>query len=313
MPDGSPAYDQTRQQWRTGKLSYQATAGNRFIGFQQWGKKFERSKTSEVSLVRRAQRPGCHDAPDQRSSGRGCAATRSSPRRSIGTISTIRSSGSTPTAFAGRTDVVTQTDHRRVRERREQADFGHEADPGASVTWYKPNWFTGTMSSRRGSSTACTRKELGTEVVQIGRTTICSSERRALPVRRLQRPGRAVRVREHVRQLRPGQLDRRASADAESGACGSIRRQAFFPEQCREAATAPSDVVFPAGCFSQRGAQHLEQRGAAPPCRLRSVGRRQDGDQGRIGALRSHAPARARRAARGRQRHRERRLPRGTT
>ena len=37
MPDGSPAYDQTRQQWRTGKLSYQATAANRFIGFQQWG------------------------------------------------------------------------------------------------------------------------------------------------------------------------------------------------------------------------------------------------------------------------------------
>ena len=73
---------------------------------------------------------------------------------------------------------------------------------------------------------------------------------------------------------------------------------AYAPEQTRDAASGPSDPLFPARDLRAGRPQHLEQFRAAPACGVRYLGRWQDRDQGRVRALRPYAPAHAGRAER---------------
>ena len=194
----------------------------------------------------------------------------------------------------GRTDVVTQRITGESGDGRGQADFSMKHTRGA-VTWYKPNWFYGNHELKAGLEYSAHKKVLGTEVEQIGELPSVLPERRALPVLAFNAP---VPPSVYANML--------ASYVRDSWTVGrrlTLNLGLRFDRRRRFAGAVPrrGDASLgrhlPRRVLLERGAQDLEQRGAAPACGVRSVGRWQDGDQGRVGALRSHAPARAGRAA----------------
>jgi hypothetical protein len=250
LQDGSPAYDQTRQQFRTGKLSYQATPGNRFIGFQQWGKKFERSKTSELrAFDARSDRDVITRPTKIEWQGvRGNSLVLSAQYGHYLYDSII---GFNTDGLAGRTDVVTR------RTTGESGNAGNKQisamkQTRGSVTWYRPNWLYGNHEFKGGAEYSVHRKELGTEV-QSGtyRNYHLFFENGApfefvafnAPVEPSVFANMlAAYVRDSWTVGRRLTLNLGLRFDSQ---------KAFFPAQCREAATAPSDVVFPSGCFSR--------------------------------------------------------------
>ena len=247
LPDGSPAYDQTRLQWRTGKLSYQATAGNRFIGFQQWGKKFERSKTSELrSFDSRSDRDVLTRPTKVEWQGvRGNSLIVSAQYGHYLYDSII---GFNTPGIVGRTDVVT----RRVTG--ESGNAGNKQissmkQTKGSVTWYRPNWFYGNHELKAGLEYFVHRKVLGTEAQTVNHHLFFENGA----------PFEFVAFNAPV--LPSTNANMLASYVRDSWTVGrrltlnlGLRfdsQEAFFPEQCRVAATPPSDVVFPAACFSR--------------------------------------------------------------
>jgi len=246
MPDGSPAYDQTRQQWRTGKLSYQATVSNRFIGFQQWGKKFERSKTSEVrSFDSRSDRDVVTRPTKIEWQGvRGNSLIASVQYSDYLYDSFI---GFNTNGVVGRTDVVTQ------HVTGESGNAGNKQisslkDTKGAVTWYKPNWFHGNHELKAGLEYGAHKKVLGTEEQMVNYHLFLSN-------------GAAYQFVAYNAPVEPSvYADMLASYVRDSWTIGRRltlnlglrfdRQAAFFSDQCRDTATAPSDVIFPATCFS---------------------------------------------------------------
>ena len=247
LPDGSPALDQTKLQWRTAKISYQATPGNRFIGFMQWGRKFERSKTSEVrSFEARSDR----DVLTRPAKGEWQGVRGNSLIVSVQYNYNLYDSiiGFNTAGVPGRTDVVTQ---------RVTGESGAAGDKQiwdmkqtrAAVTWYKPNWLYGNHELKAGLEYAVHNRvdaklEQPTNYhlfVQNG------APYRFLPFNAPTTPSvDANMVGSYVRDS--WTVGRRLTLNL------GLRfdsQDAFVPEVCRDAATPPADVVFPAACFSR--------------------------------------------------------------
>ena len=305
MPDGSPAYDQTKLRWRTGKISYQATAAHRFIGFMQWGRKFERSKTSEVrSFEARSDR----DVLTRPAKAEWQGVRGNSLIVSAGYNYNLYDSyiAFNTDGVPGRTDLVTQRVTGESGAAGERQVVTMKQTRGA-VTWYKPNSFYGNHELKTGAEYSVHGRVETKEEQMVNYHLFYQNgvPYQFLPFNAPTQPsvfgnlfGSYVRDSWTVGRRLTLNLGLRFDS-----------QEAFVPEQCREAATGPADVVFPAALLLEGTDQDLDERGAAPSCRLRSVGRWQDRDQGWVGTLRSHAPAGSRSATAGWEQPGARRLP----
>jgi hypothetical protein len=247
LPDGSPAYDQTRQQWRTVKLSYQATPGNRFIAFQQWGKKFERSKTSELrafdarsdrDVITRPTKVEWQGVP-----GNSLIVSAQYGHYAYDSFIDYNTAG-----LVGRTDVVT----RQVTGESGNAgntQISSMKQGRGNMTWYKPNAFYGNHEVKAGLDYAVHHKLLGTEQQQVNHHLFFED---GLPYQFVAFNA-PVMPSTYANMLSSYVRDSWTVARRLTLNLG-VRfdsQKAFFPEQCREAATGPSEVVFPAECFSR--------------------------------------------------------------
>jgi Carboxypeptidase regulatory-like domain len=247
MPDGSPAYDKTNLRWRTGKLSYQATAGNRFIGFMQWGRKFERSKTSEVrSFESRSDRNVLtRPAKGEWQGVRGNSLIVSAAYNYNLYDSII---GFNTQGVPGRTDLVTQRVTGESGAAGERQLVNMKQTRGA-VTWYKPNWLYGNHELKAGLEYSVhgrieTKEE---QMVNYHLFVQNGVPYQFLPFNSPTQPSVfANMVASYVRDS--WTVGRRLTLNL------GLRfdsQDAFVPEQCREAAKPPADVVFPAECYSR--------------------------------------------------------------
>ena len=305
MPDGSPAYDQTNLRWRTGKLSYQATAGNRFIGFMQWGRKFERSKTSEVrSFESRSDR----DVLTRPAKGEWQGVRGNSLIVSAAYNYNLYDSiiGFNTQGIPGRTDLVTQRVTGESGAAGESQVVNMKQTRGA-VTWYKPNWLYGNHELKAGLEYSVhgrieTKEE---QMVNYHLFVQNGVPYQFLPFNAPTQPSvYANMLGSYVRDS--WTVGRRLTLNL------GLRfdsQEAFVPEQCREAAKPSRGRRLPCRVLLEGRDQDLDERGAAPSCGLRSVGRWPDGDQGWVGTLRSHAPARSGPVTAGWERPGPRRLP----
>jgi hypothetical protein len=247
MPDGSPAYDQTKLRWRTGKLSYQPTAAHRFIGFMQWGRKFERSKTSEVrSFESRSDRDVLtRPAKAEWQGVRGNSLIVSAQYNYNLYDSFI---GFNTAGVPGRTDLVTQRVTGESGAAGERLVNTMKQSKGA-VTWYKPNSFYGNHELKAGLEYTVhgriERKE--EQMVNYHLFFQNGVPYQFLPFNAPTEPSVfANMVGSYVRDS--WTVGRRLTLNL------GLRldsQEAFVPEQCREAATPPADVVFPAACFAR--------------------------------------------------------------
>jgi Carboxypeptidase regulatory-like domain len=247
LPDGSPAYDQTRLDFRTVKLSYQATPGNRFIGFTQWAKKFERSKTSELrafdarsdrDVITRPTKVEWQGVP-----GSSLIVSAQYGHYHYDSFIDFNTTGA-----VGSTDVVS----RRVAG--ESANAGNTQLSSMKqgrgyLTWYKPNSFHGNHEVKAGLDYGVHHKLLGTEEQQVNYHLFFEDGRpyqfvafNAAVMPSTYANMLSTYVRDSWTLARRLTLNLGVRFDSQ---------QAFFPEQCRDAATPPSDVVFPAECFSR--------------------------------------------------------------
>jgi hypothetical protein len=247
LPDGSPAYDETRWNFRTVKLSYQATPGNRFIGFQQWAKKFERSKTSELrafdarsdrDVITRPTKVEWQGVP-----GNSLIVSAQYGHYLYDSFIDYNTQG-----LVGRTDVVT----RGVTG--ESANAGNTQlssmkQGRGTVTWYKPNSFYGNHEVKGGLDYGVHHKLLGTEEQAVNYHLFFES-------------GQPYQFVAFNAPVMPATYANMLSAYVRDSWTVARRltlnlgirfdsQEAFFPEQCRDAANPPSDVVFPAECFSR--------------------------------------------------------------
>jgi len=245
--DGSPATDLTSHRWRTGKVSFQASPSNRFIAFQQWGRKFERSKTSEVRS---------YDARSDRD-----VLTRPSKVEWQGVHgNTLIASflygdylydsviGSNTAGLVGRTDVAT---------RRVTGESGVAGDHQVSsmkqstgaVTWYKPNWLAGNHEFKAGFDYSTNYKVLGSlgPAKNYYLFTRNGAPFEFLAFNAPSEPKvQANLLGSYVRDS--WTVGRRVTLNL---GLRYDRQDAFVPDQCRDASNPlpGGSVVFPTACF----------------------------------------------------------------
>jgi hypothetical protein len=247
LPDGSPAYDQTKLRWRTGKISYQATAAHRFIGFMQWGRKFERSKTSEVrSFEARSDR----DVLTRPAKGEWQGVRGNSLIMSAGYNYNLYDSyiAFNTDGIPGTTDLVTQRVTGESGAAGERQVVTMKQTRGA-LTWYKPNSFYGNHELKTGAEYSVHGRVETKEEQMVNYHLFYQNgvPYQFLPFNAPTQPsvfgnlfGSYVRDSWTVGRRLTLNLGLRFDS-----------QEAFVPEQCREAATGPADVVFPAACFSR--------------------------------------------------------------
>jgi len=246
-PDGSPAYHQTKQRWRTAKLSFQATPANRFIAFHQWGRKFERSKVSEVRAWDARSDRDVLTRPTK-VEWQGVRGNSLIVSLQYGTYLYDSIIGINTDGVVGRTDVVTQRVTGEAGAAAENQVSSMKQTIGA-VTWYKPNWFYGNHEFKAGFEYGVNHKVLGKGERTINYHLFFSNgapfefvafNSPVSPTVDANMLGGYVRDSWTVGRRLTLNLGLRFDS-----------QDAFFPDQCRDAAGAPSDVVFPAACFSE--------------------------------------------------------------
>ena len=272
---------------------------NRFIGFYQWAHKPEEGERADELVAyesREAGRPSSRAMPKVEWQGvRGNSLIAS---LQFGVCAAIRRRRYLDGTGVGRSDLDTERvtgENVVAGETQSTATANHTK---GSLTWYKPNWFHGNHEFKVGFDHSSTTSKLPDAGRRDRSTTICCtttgypSSSRSSTTRRIRTAGRDVSG-----HLREGQLDRRAPADAESGA--AVRpRHAVCARAVPRGRGASLGRRLPRPVLRQ-GASSPIWNSVAP--RLHAaydlVGRWQDRDQGRVGTLRPHAPAQPGRAS----------------
>jgi hypothetical protein len=245
-PDGSPVADANRQWWHTEKVSLQASPSNRFIGFYQGLNTQESGRADElVAWESREQKTvKTRYAKVEWEGVRGSsliASVQFGVRRYPRGVDILNSG-------VGRRDLVTERITGDVIVAGEK-QFTKRDHTRGSLTWYKPNWFHGNHEFKAGVDHSNDFESPGLgpkpqnyhliyndgvpfEIAFLNSPTFGKLAARSLAIylKDSWTIGRRLTLNVGARYMR------------DSG---------YVPENCREAAAPPSDVVFPAQCFDR--------------------------------------------------------------
>ena len=245
-PDGSPAVDEASQWWHTEKVSFQASPSNRFIGFYQGLHTRESGRSDElVAWESREQKTvKTRYAKGEWEGLRGnslIASVQFGVRRYPRGVDILGSG-------VGRRDLVTERITGDVIVAGEKQFTKRDHTRGA-LTWYKPNWFHGNHEFKVGVDHSNDFESPGLspkpqnyhllyndgepfEIAFLNSPTFGKLAARSL----------AIYLKDSWTIGRRLTLNVGARYTRDSG---------YVPENCREAAAPPSDVVFPAQCFEK--------------------------------------------------------------
>jgi hypothetical protein len=246
-PDGSPALEEGESTWHTEKVSFQATPSHRFIGFSQWARKPETNQFTELNSYESRMRKivDFHYAKAEWEGVRGNSFIASFQ---FGTFKLDSKVPFNADGMVGRKDLVTQ----RISGESEVAgenDFSSRKYTKGAATWYKPNWFHGNHEFKAGFEY---RAELNFRSIVARPPNYYLLFQDGVPFEVAFFNGPTFprlsgnMIGTYLKDA--WTIGRRLTLNA---GLRFDRQDAFAPENCREAAAAPSDVIFPAACFDR--------------------------------------------------------------
>jgi hypothetical protein len=263
QPDGSPAALWNDQNWVSGKMTFQASRGNRFITFYSLFRKDEINELDEFTAYE--ARGGNHGSTRfVKGEWEGVRGNSLIADILVGWRYYDRYDRfNAPSGTIGRSDIVTE----RIWGQNITAGDSYREDKWhlkGSVAWYKPNWFHGNHEIKAGFDVipeSFTRYEprrnpnyyliysdgAPFRMIAFGSPTF--------PPAGMHYTGAYVKD--------SWTIGRRLTVNAGLRYDGN---DAFVPETCREAADAPGNVAFPAQCFPK--VQLQVWRSLAPRVRL---------------------------------------------
>ena len=248
QPDGSPGQTINKQRIITNKVSFQATPGNRFIFMNMWEHGEEQKGLSE--LVRyEAREYKTNDRPNTKIEWEGVRGSALIANLQFGHS---RQDGTSPylnsPQLVGFSDLDTEVvgGDNVVAGETSWAGFYHTT---GSVSWYKPNWGRGNHEIKTGFDYGFGATEVWglTEKENNYHLRFASGVPDSVgffnapvgPHRDMRLFGAYVKDNWTMGRLTLNLGVRYGN------------EQVSVPAGCRETATAPSDVIFPAGCFNE--------------------------------------------------------------
>jgi len=244
--DGTPANDQVTQNYFTQKFSYQATASNRFIVFNMYQKGRESNKQDDLrSYESREDKDNKHPVSKIEWEGvRGSSLIASVLYGRLRQDSTARFLGGP----VGREDLETGvvTGENVVNGERSRHTVNHTK---GTVTFFKPNWGAGNHEFKGGAeyftnfnSRSLQPKPFNYHLLYNNGVPdqIALFNAPVYPEQNVNYMGTYLRDNWTVGRRLTLSLGLRYS-----------RQTANVPEQCRDAASAPSNIMFPAQCFDE--------------------------------------------------------------
>ena len=247
QPDGSPALEEGQSTWHTEKVSYQSTPSHRFIGFSQWARKPETNQFTELNSYESRMRKivDFHYAKGEWEGVHGNSFIASFQ---VGYFKLDSKTQFNTDGAIGKKDLTTQRTYGE-NEVAGENDFSNRKYTKGAATWYKPNWFHGNHEFKAGFEY---RDELNFRSL-VGRSPnyyLLFQNGDPFEVSFFNGPtfprlsgnmiGSFIRDSWTVGRRLTLNLGLRYDHQA-----------AFSPDNCREAALPPSDVIFPASCFAR--------------------------------------------------------------
>jgi hypothetical protein len=249
-PDGQPARPSLKQTFLTGKLSYQMTPSQRFVGFFQQLEKYEVNEVNEYTAWEARGAP--HNTPRfakgewEGVRGNNLIASALFGYRLYRSIDPFNSPGQ-----IGRSDIFTQRvwgESFSAGDTRDEVRWEYKG----ALTWYKPNWAYGNHEFKAGvdyipETTSRFQRQKGPDTVNYHLVydngaplwlALMSSP--TVPISTLHYLGAFVKD--------SWTIGRRVTLNA---GLRFNHSNAFVNEQCRDAATPPSNIMFPAKCFDK--------------------------------------------------------------
>ena len=217
QPDGSPGQLLNDQRIVTTKISYQATPAHRFIFMNMWENGDEQKGLSEV-IAYESREFKKNNRPHTKIEWQGVRGNALIASLQFGHS---RQLGSSPwlndPRLVGRSDVETE------RVSGDNVIFGETSVARAyhtigSVSWYRPNWAGGNHEFKAGFDYGDVRNSYPGQEPKLINYHLRYQERGALPGGLHERAERSTSGFRPAWRVRERQLDRRAPADAESGA-----------------------------------------------------------------------------------------------
>ena len=246
QPDGSPAIDDLSQRFLTGKVSYQYSASNRFVGFYQELRKVENEDVTE--LVAWETRSNPHNQSKfakvewQGVRGNAFIATLQAGYRQYLMNKEL------VTEDVGKSDIGTQLNWGAATNAG-QLYHEHRLHYAGSATLYKPDWVGGNHEFKAGfdfipdeSTRYTVRRKFNYSLIFNNGAPfqMAAFNSPTTPPVRLNYLGLYVRdVWTIARRLTLNVGARFADNNA------------WVPEQCRDAADSPGNVAFPASCYPE--------------------------------------------------------------
>jgi hypothetical protein len=246
QPDGESCYDMAGQKFGTGKASFQLSPAQRFIGFMYWHGKKEIGKSNELQAwdAREESTGAIRNAKGEWQGVRGDSLVASVQMGGYRFNNIVQANGTE----AGRFDIATE---RLTRENIVAGDDtrNFRLHSTGALTWYKPNAFRGNHEIKTGFDYVYTETGKGLHTPGPNYQLVFDNE---VPyqVAFFNAPVQPLNAWKYlglyVRDT--WTMGRRLTLNV--GARFANDR-VYVPEQCREAAKAPSDVFFPARCFDE--------------------------------------------------------------
>ncbi len=244
-PDGTPVEEANSQKHHTEKFSYQPTPSNRFIFFHQ--RLYTHELTSSDSLV-------AWESREEKSVGERWSKIEWEGVRGNSLIASLQYADTyyprtvpfNTDGVPGRMDLETEmVSGETIAAGEEQKTYRRHAK--GSVIAYKPNWFHGNHEFKVGFDYVASSEIAGTHAKQVN-YMLLYNDSVPFEVSFFNSPIHPKVASNYLgiylkdswtvgRRLTLNYGLRYAHDDA------------FVPDQCRETAAAPSDVIFPAECF----------------------------------------------------------------
>jgi hypothetical protein len=246
QPNGEACYDMAGQKFGTAKASFQPTPAHRFIGFMYWHGKEEIGKSTELQAwdAREESTGAIRNAKGEWQGVGGNSLVTSLQLGGYRFNNVVQANGTE----AGRFDIATE---RLFGENIVAGDDtrNFRLHSTGSVTWYKPNAFHGNHELKTGFDYVYTETGKGLHTPGPNYQLVFD-DGAPYQVAFFNAPVQPVNAWKYLGlYLRDTwTIGRRMTLNV--GARFANDR-VYVPEQCRDAAKAPSDVFFPARCFDE--------------------------------------------------------------